>query len=182
MTTEMRKTGIDVVGDMPWGTHICLFYETKADLLATLVSYCKAGLESQEFCLWVVAEPVREDEARHALKQVVPDLDRHLADQSIDIVSAGDWYLQGGTFDLKRVMSGWHERLALALARGYVGVRVTGDTAWLQRHDWNEFCEYEEAINTSIADQRLTVLCAPIHSPRAELLKSWMWCGHTSLP
>ena len=159
MTSEMRKSGIDVVGDMPWGTHICLFYETKADLLATLVSYCKAGLESQEFCLWVVAEPVREDEARHALKQVVPDLDRHLADQSIDIVSAGDWYLQGGTFDLKRVMSGWHERLALALARGYVGVRVTGDTAWLEKNDWKDFCEYEETLNNSIANQRLAVLC-----------------------
>src|SRR3989442_1276627 len=158
-TTEMRKSGIDVVGDMPWGTHICLFYETKADLLATLVSYCKAGLESQEFCLWVVAEPVREDEARHALKQVVPDLDRYRADHSIDIVSAGDWYLQDGTFDLRRVMSGWHERLALAMARGYAGVRVTGDTAWLEKKDWKDFCEYEETLNESIANQRLAVLC-----------------------
>src|SRR3989449_10665984 len=159
MTTELRKTGIDVVGDMPWGTHVCLFYETKEDLLDTLVSYCKAGLESQEFCLWVVAEPVREEEARHALKQVVPDLDRYRADHSIDIVSAGDWYLQGGTFDLKRVMSGWHERLALALARGYAGVRVTGDTAWLEKKDWKDFCEYEETLNESIANQRLAVLC-----------------------
>jgi len=159
MTTETRKTGIDVVGDMPWGTHVCLFYETKEDLLDTLVSHCKAGLESQEFCLWVVAEPVREEEARRALKQVVPDLDRYLADHSIDIVSAGDWYLQGGTFDLKRVMSGWHERLALALARGYAGVRVTGDTAWLETKDWKDFCEYEETLNESIAHQCLAVLC-----------------------
>src|SRR6266850_464330 len=159
MTTEMRKTGIDVVGDMPWGTHVCLFYETKEDLLDTLASYCRAGLESQEFCLWVVAEPVREEEARRALKQVVPDLDRYLTDHSIDIVSAGDWYLQGGTFDLKRVMSGWHERLALALARGYAGVRVTGDTAWLEKKDWKDFCEYEETLNESIAHQCLAVLC-----------------------
>ena len=28
-TTEIRKTGLDVVGQMPWGTHICLFYQTK---------------------------------------------------------------------------------------------------------------------------------------------------------
>jgi C4-dicarboxylate-specific signal transduction histidine kinase len=157
MTIEMRKTGIDVVGDMPWGTHVCLFYETTKDLLDTLVSYCKAGLESQEFCLWVVAEPVREEEARNALKQVVPDLDRYLADHSIDIVAAGDWYLQGGAFDLKRVMSGWHERLALALARGYAGVRVTGDTAWLEKKDWKDFCE--ETLNESIANQRLAVVC-----------------------
>src|SRR2546428_11709314 len=158
MTTEMRKTGIDVVGDMPWGTHVCLFYETKEDLLGTLASYCKAGLEIQELCLWVVAEPVRAEEARHALKQVVPDLDRYLADHSIDIVSAGDWYLQGGSFDLKRVMSGWHERLALALARGYAGVRGTGDTAWLEKKDWKGFCEYEETLNESIVNQLLPVL------------------------
>jgi PAS domain S-box-containing protein len=159
MTTEMRKTGIDVVGDMPWGTHFCLFYETKEDMFDTVVSYCKAGLESQEFCLWVVSEPLREEDATQALKQVVPDLDRYLADHSIQIVLAGDWYLHGGTFDLKRVIGGWNEKVARASARGYAGVRVTGDTAWLQRHDWNEFCEYEEAINSSIVDQRLTVLC-----------------------
>jgi C4-dicarboxylate-specific signal transduction histidine kinase len=159
MATEMRKTGIDVVGDMPWGTHFCLFYETTEDLLHTLVSYCKAGLESQEFCLWVVAEPLTEEEARHTLKQAVPELDRYLVDRSIEVVSAGDWYLQGGTFDFKRVIGGWHEKLAHASARGYAGVRVTGDTAWLQKKDWKDFCEYEDALNASIANQRLTVLC-----------------------
>ncbi len=159
MTTEMRKTGIDVVGDMPWGTHFCLFYETKADVLDTLVSYCNAGLESEEFCLWVVSEPVTVDEATHALNRAVPDLDRYLANHSIEIVSARDWYLQGGTFDLKRVIDGWHEKLTRALASGYAGVRVTGDTAWLEKKDWKDFCEYEEALNESVANQRLAVLC-----------------------
>src|ERR1700684_2081925 len=27
--TPLRPTGIRVMGDMPWGSHICLFYETK---------------------------------------------------------------------------------------------------------------------------------------------------------
>jgi C4-dicarboxylate-specific signal transduction histidine kinase len=159
MPTEMRKTGVDVVGDMPWGTHFCLFYETNADLLDTLVSYCKAGLESQEFCLWVVAEPLAVEDATRALKRDVPDLDQYLADQSIEIVAARDWYLQDGTFDLNRVISGWNEKLARASARGYAGVRVTGDTAWLEKKDWNDFCEYEESLNQAIAGQRLAVLC-----------------------
>jgi PAS domain S-box-containing protein len=159
MRPEMRKTGVDVVGDMPWGTHFCLFYETRADLLETLVSYCKAGLESQEFCLWVVAEPLTGEDARHALERAVPDLDRYLADQSIEIVAARDWYLQDGAFDLNRVISGWNEKLARASARGYAGVRVTGDTAWLEKKDWKDFCEYEESLNHAIANQRLAVLC-----------------------
>ena len=158
MATEMRKTGIGVVGDMPWGTHFCHFYETKEDLLDTLVPYFKAGLESQEFCLWVVSEPLTEEEARHALRHVVPDLDRYLADGSIEILLGRDWYLQGGTFDLKRVTSGWNEKLARALARGYAGMRVTGNTAWLEKNVWKDFCEYEDALNASITNQCLTVL------------------------
>src|ERR1700739_4936408 len=159
MRPEMRKPGVDVVGDMPWGTHFCLFYETRADLLQTLVSYCKAGLENQEFCLWVVAEPLTGEDARHALERAVPDFDRYLADQSIEIVGARDWYLQDGAFDLNRVISGWNVKLARASARGYAGVRVTGDTAWLEKKDWKDFCEYEESLNQAIAGQRLAVLC-----------------------
>src|ERR1700686_1239796 len=159
MTTEMRKTGIDVVGDMPWGTHFCVFYETKADLLEMTVAYCKAGLQSQEFCLWVVAEPIAVEDATHALEQAVPDFDRYFADHSIEIVAARDWYLQDGTFDLNRVIGGWNEKLARASARGYAGVRVTGDTAWLEKKDWKDFCEYEESLNQAVANQRLAVLC-----------------------
>ena len=159
MTMEMRKTGVDVVGDMPWGTHFCLFYETQADLLETTVAYCKAGLESQEFCLWVVAEPLAVEDAKRALRRAVSDFDRYLADRSIEIVAARDWYLQDGTFDLNRVIGGWNEKLAHASARGYAGVRVTGDTAWLEKKDWKDFCEYEESLNQAVADQRLAVLC-----------------------
>ncbi|HEY2066794.1 MAG TPA: MEDS domain-containing protein [Gemmatimonadaceae bacterium] len=159
MTTEMRRTGVDVVGDMPWGTHFCLFYETKADLLEILVSYCKAGLQSEEFCLWVVAAPLTEEDAKRALTRALPDFDRYVTDGSIEIVAARDWYLQDGRFELQRVIGGWNEKLARASARGYAGVRVTGDTAWLEKNDWNDFLEYEESLNTSIANQRMAVLC-----------------------
>ena len=158
-TDEMRKTGVDVVGDIPWGTHFCLFYETTTDLLETLVSYCKAGLESREFCLWVVAPPLTRNDASRALQEVVPDFDRYFADGSIEIVAAREWYLQDGAFDLKRVIAGWNEKLVRASAKGYAGVRVTGDTAWLEQKHWKDFCEYEESLNESIANQRLAVLC-----------------------
>jgi len=159
ITTDLRKTGVDVVGDIPWGTHFCLFYDTKEALLDTLVPYCKAGLESDEFCLWVVAPPLTVAEALRALREAVPDFDRYSVDGSIEIVAANDWYLQDGAFDLSRVIAGWNEKLARASAKGYAGVRVTGDTAWLERKDWSDFVEYEESLNGAIAGQRLAVLC-----------------------
>ncbi len=159
MSLDMRKTGFDVVGDIPWGTHFCLFYETKGDLLQIAVAYCQAGLEVQEFCLWVVADPLTVEEATRALKQAVPDCDQYFADESIEIVRAADWYLPDGTFDLNRVLCGWNEKLARASARGYAGVRVTGDTAWLEQKHWRDFCEYEELLNHAVMNQRIAVLC-----------------------
>ena len=46
-----RKTGLDMMGNVPSGTHICHFYQTKEDLLDILVPYFKAGLEGNELCI-----------------------------------------------------------------------------------------------------------------------------------
>ncbi len=159
MTTALRKTGIGVVGDMPWGTHFCHFYETKDDLLETVVAYFKAGLEDYEFCMWVVPEPLTEDEAWGALRHVLRDLDRHVSDRSIEMFRAREWYLKGGKFDLGRVTAAWNSKLDGALARGYAGMRVSGNSAWLDKKDWRDFCEYEEQLNGSITDQPMMVLC-----------------------
>jgi C4-dicarboxylate-specific signal transduction histidine kinase len=160
MATGMRKTGIDVVGDVSaWGAHFCLFYETKEDLLETLVSYCKSGLESEEYCLWIVAEPLRIEDATGALKDAVPGLDGYMADSRLEIASARDWFLQGGTFDGKRLTAAWYEKLADVSGRGYAGIRVTGDTTWLSKKDWSHFCDYEDGLNEVIGNQRLAVLC-----------------------
>jgi signal transduction histidine kinase len=160
MATETRTTGIDVVGDMAaWGAHFCFFYETRTDLVDTLISYCKSGLESDEYCLWIVAEPLTVDEAKDALNAAVPDLDRHLADSRLEIASARDWFLEGGSFDGKRLTRSWYEKLASVSARGYAGMRVTGDTTWLTKKDWSHFCDYEDGLNEVIGNQQLAVLC-----------------------
>jgi len=70
MATEAVKPSVDIIGDMAaWGGHFCLFYETKEDLRDALTSYCKSGLENDEFCIWVVAEPLTIEEATAALKE-----------------------------------------------------------------------------------------------------------------
>jgi len=69
MASDLRKSGIGSVGDIPWGTHFCHFYENKKDLLDVLIPYCKTGLEQNEFCVWGIFDPLDEQEARHALER-----------------------------------------------------------------------------------------------------------------
>jgi PAS domain S-box-containing protein len=152
---------MSIIGDVPWGTHFCHFYETKQDLLDTLVPYFKAGLESKEFCLWVVSnsELITVEEAKEALEQAVPDLERHLSDEDIEILDGLDWYLKENVFNLERVTSAWDAKLKRALALGYDGMRISGDTFWLGEKDWKDFCVYEKQLDDSLTDRPITALC-----------------------
>ena len=159
MVAELRPTGLSVVGDMPWGTHFCHFYETTPDLLDILLPYFTAGLEHNECCVWVTCEPLSPAEARHALRRAVPGADRHLAAGDIEIVPHMQWYLKDGAFDPQWVLNGWHAKLAQALTRGYAGLRVNGNEAWVEQQDWKAFAAYEHTLNASIANHPMLVLC-----------------------
>ena len=159
MREGLVKTGIDVIGAVPWGTHFCQFYQNKQDLLDILVPYFKAGLENNEFCMWVTAEPLNEGEARAAIAKAIPDFAQYQARGQIEILPHDQWYLKDGVFDLQRVLDGWVEKLNQALVRGYAGMRVTGNTAWLERNGWKDFTEYEAEINNVIGKYKMMALC-----------------------
>jgi DNA-binding CsgD family transcriptional regulator len=157
--TPLRKTGIRVTADMPWGAHICLFYETKEDLLDTNAAYIKAGLESNEFCVWAISQPITEDEAWAALHRDVPDLDGRAANGQLEILPGHNWYLPGDEFDSKKITSGWHEKLQFGLDRGFDGLRISGNAFWLQSNRWKEFCEYEQELDESLNGRPMLALC-----------------------
>jgi len=159
MPTEWRKSGIEVVGDIPWGTHFCHFYETKEDLFDILIPYFKAGLENNEFCVWVISPPHSEEETREALRRGIPDVDQRMAAGDIEVLPCAQRYLKDGAFDQHRGIDGWRKKLTRALVKGYAGMRTNGDEAWLTKENWNDFFQYEEKLNNVIVNQRIIVLC-----------------------
>jgi DNA-binding CsgD family transcriptional regulator len=159
VASALRDTGIGVIGDMPWGTHICIFYQTKKDLLDTAVAYFEAGLHGNEFCVWAISDPITEADARLALRLARPNLDQHLARGHIELVRGRDWYLEGDQFDLKRITGGWNAKLHSALAKGYAGLRISGNAFWIGTNHWTSFCEYEQELDRSLSDQHMIVMC-----------------------
>jgi DNA-binding CsgD family transcriptional regulator len=156
MAKSLRPTGLSVLGDVPWGGHFCLFYETQQDLLDTLVPYFKTGLESNEFCVWAVTDPLTEEEAKAALQRAMPDLQRYLSAGSLEIVQGFDWYLSQ---DLKKITSNWNEKLENALAKGYEGMRASGNAFWLGTEYRDDFLAYEQELDESLAGRKMLVLC-----------------------
>ena len=154
-----RKFGLEVIGDIPWGTHFSQFYMTKDDLIEILVPYFAEGLRNNEFCMWVTSPPLDASEAREALERAVPNLNDYVKRGQIAIVPYWEWYLKGGEFNADRVLQGWVEKETAALNRGFEGLRLTGNTFWVERDLWKSFAEYEAAVNAVIPLHRVIALC-----------------------
>jgi hypothetical protein len=85
-------TGLESLGEVPWGSHVCQFFSNGSDLRDTLVPYFKAGLENNERCLLVAMEPFSADSARSALRAAVGDFDRRERRKQIEIHDVRAWY------------------------------------------------------------------------------------------
>jgi PAS domain S-box-containing protein len=142
-----------------WRQHSCCFYGTKQDLLDILVPFFKDGLERQESCLWLISDPLSAEDAKTALRQVVPDLDRYEATSNIEFLPYKEWYFKEAAFDAKRVIHGLRQKLGQAVARGHAGLRVSGDTGWVKEKNWRTLVDYENKLNGSLPDERMRVLC-----------------------
>jgi len=150
MISGNRISGIDIIGNVHWGTHFCQFYQTKEDLIDVLVPYFKAGLEDNEFCLWVVSEPIDEEEAKKALKVAIPDIDAYLKNGQIEIIPYPYWHVEEDDFDPQTVLSHLIEKNSKALASGYDGLRYSG----------NDFFDHEKLLDSVIGKYPIIALCA----------------------
>jgi len=134
---EIRDSGVVPLGGVPWGTHVCHFYETKAEVLEILVPYFRAGLENEEYCVWVCSDPVGVEEALDALQEAVPGLQEYLETGQLEVVRLDGWYLRpDGSFAAEEVLRRWKMKLVQARAAGYQGVRLAGNASWPRSAAW----------------------------------------------
>ena len=134
----------------------------QGDLLETLVPYIRAGLEANEFCLWITSEKVNARDAEDALRRAVPDLDRYLAEGRIEFAGGGQLYTDGGGFDANHALELLLGKLDRALGRGLAGMRAAGGGAlsWLDYEAWRDFTAYESHLDSVAGSRRMLVLCS----------------------
>jgi len=61
---EKREIGIDFLENVQWGTHFCMFYRSRKDIIDLLMPYFAAGLKNNEYCLWITSGPSETDYAK----------------------------------------------------------------------------------------------------------------------
>ena len=84
--TNSRKLGLEVIEEVPWGTHLCFFYDSINDYLDIIKPYFKTGLENNEFCLWIIPKELEKEKAFEILQTAIPNLDCYQRKRQIEIV------------------------------------------------------------------------------------------------
>ena len=160
MDRNLRRTGIDALKEVPWGAHLCQLYEAEADLLEVLVPFMKAGLEQQEYCLWITAGSGQRVAIQAALEREVPDLAHHLDQGHLELVDQHNWYYNAdGVIDLQAAGKESMRRLKKSIAMGLTGLRMTSSGHWRSRAEWDALMAYERTINEGINTLPVVSIC-----------------------
>jgi len=155
-----RSSGIRCVGSVPWGTHICHFYQSKSDLVDILVPYFKTGLENNEYCLWAAADPLCAEECLVELGKAVPILDLYLSRQQIAVTDSKTIYASQGKFDAESTLQTLVENVEFALKHGFDGLRTSGNASWLTKAEWTTFAHYELSADFILRRRKAIALCS----------------------
>ncbi len=152
---DLRDSGIDIIGHIPWGTHISHLYSSKADFAKVLAPYIRTGLENNEMCIWIHSNNIDRQEAISILEPA----DEYIRRNQLRILPYTQWYILDDSFNDLRLNKQWLDLINYAKQNGFAGLRAAGDTAWLEKSYKKDFSVYEQKINTSFSDLPFIALC-----------------------
>ena len=157
---HLTECGLPGIKGIPYGVHMCHFYAGPKDLAAALVPYFAAGLRANERCLWITAEPLAEAAALQAMQDAGVDVEAEQRKGSLIIRDHAQWYGNGHPLKPDEIIERWLADEARALADGYAGLRITGNTSFLTPETFPAFMEYEQLLTRALQGHRIVTLCS----------------------
>ena len=159
MYNAYKNTSVKLLENLPYGSHICLLYQNKEDLIDILVPYFIEGLQNNEYCMWITSKPLHAKEAEIVLRECLSSFDQYVKKNQIEIIPFNNWYLKGNEFNFHYIFNKLNDKVSYALDRGFNGLRLSGNISWLRNEYLNDFKQYERAVNDVITLYKIIALC-----------------------
>lgn len=156
MQSFVTECGIRGIGKVPWGNHLCHFFQTRGELEESVVSYFQAGLLQGERCIWGCASPLEVEQAKAALRKELPTLDRYLNEDRLVFFDHQEWYRGSDRDPIPLLL----EEEKKSLEMGLTGLRAGGNCSWIEAKDHPHFMDYEGRISHAIRNRRILALCS----------------------
>jgi DNA-binding CsgD family transcriptional regulator len=153
---NIRPTGILPLTRLPWGAHICLFYETDQDLIDATASFMEAGLVGNEYGLWMLPDEISRDAAVVALRTAIAGFDDFSTAGAIEVQNTRDEYRAAAPFSFKDHIDC---HVAKALSCGFEGLRASGTALWIANRAWETYIQFEAQIDEALAGRPAMMLC-----------------------
>jgi two-component system, sensor histidine kinase PdtaS len=157
---HITSCGLPGIDQVPFGMHACHFFSNRDQLVAVLVPYVIAGLRGNERCLWVTAPPLPAREAVRALRAAWDGADDAVQAGALRFLDFDHQYASAAGLKGHDVVELWLDEEKRALAEGYNGLRIAGNTSFLKPGDWSTFLEHEEAVTGRFHGRRIVALCS----------------------
>jgi hypothetical protein len=179
--SHITSFGIPGLGAAPYGLHMCHFFPTRQELIDGLVPYFEAGIDNNERCIWVTSSPLPAQDALIEISKSEKLMQAATSGQ-LRVFDAVEWYGESETFDAEQAIQHWLEEEQRALADGFQGLRITGNTSFVTRANWNQLMEYERKLHDWIKDRRILACCSYVRDEcgSVEVLEV-VRCHHGSL-
>lgn len=143
------------------GDHICLFYRSQSELLATLVPYVRFGLERNERCFCVESSDVcRELVAQ--LEAAGIQAERLIERGALILVDPQQVYFNRGKFDPAVMTDLLVNAIREAVEHGFSGFRAAGDMGWAldNKPGCDRLLEYETLMDRFYPSKPAVGLCS----------------------
>jgi hypothetical protein len=136
-----------------------LFYTNQRDKRLILFTYLKAGLDAGEAAVYIAGDE-SSSQIRESMREFGLNVEQLERTGALRVVDYRNWYIIQGEFNIGQTISLWKKALTESVARGFKGLRVTGEMACFFKHDMiNELILYERALHREL-EIPLAAICA----------------------
>jgi PAS domain S-box-containing protein len=134
--------------------HLCLLYESEAEILAPVIPFIQKGVALGERCIYLNAG---EEMLDRVLKNTLSGQKSELA--ALVLLPAQETWLQGGGFDADRMVAQLQSLCSSAAGDGFKGTRFICDMGWAAGLKKDFLVEFERGLNLFAARHEATLLC-----------------------
>jgi sugar-specific transcriptional regulator TrmB len=147
--------------------HVIFVYETQESKYDVLFNYIRHGLENGEAAVYVCSEATPA-QIKTAMKLFGIDVEKYEKANALNVLHYKEFYIIDGKFSIENTLSLWNKYYQEALAKGFKGLRVTGEMACFFEHNLvKDLLEYEKSLH-----KVLSIPIVAICSYRSDKLKS----------
>lgn len=143
---ERRDPGIEFLDHVPWGTHMCGFYEREQDHVELVTAFFEAGASNNEYCLWIT------DNLEPTLRIVATIHD-------VEVVTHAEWYCFDESPQPETIIRKWHRKLSDILDQGFDGLRLVHSRSSLFPADRSFNLMREALMDKLLSSSPIIALC-----------------------